>query len=167
MNLLPAPSRSGFTLIEVLVITGITVILLLSASAIFMTFLLNQSLVTQKQKIKIDGDNALKQITQVLREARTIENCAQVEADEAIVFSDILGNQGEFYITDDRLASESALQTVYLTSDDLRAFNFSANCSLSQDSYLVKIQFSLADDEPSFSQNPLQQTFEANVSLRN
>jgi type II secretory pathway component PulJ len=167
MTSLPQHSQSGFTLIEVLVMTGLTVILLLSASAIFMTFLLNQSLVTQKQQIKSEGDNALKQMVQVLRQAKTIEDC-QTGQDE-ITFTDVSNSQGRYYLDLDnnRIASASTPPTVYLTSDDLSVSNFSADCALSHESYLVKFQFTLSNNTPSFGSNPLEQTFEASVSLRN
>lgn len=165
MSFLPQHSQSGFTLIEVLVMTGLTVILLLSASAIFMTFLLNQSLITQKQQIKNEGDNALKQMIQVLRQAKTIENCDTGESE--LTFTDIANNQGRFYLASNRIASESSQPTIYLTSDNIQVTNFLANCSLSYESYLVNFQFTLSNNTPNFGEDPIQQTFTANVSLRN
>ncbi len=167
MNSLTFKSTSGFTLIEILVITGLTVILLLSASAIFMTFLLNQSLVTQKQQIKIEGDNALKQMVQVIREAKDIENCENVEANQAINFTNILGNQGWFFLESNRVASTSAIGTIYLTSDSIFVSDFNPSCVFDQSTYLVKIEFKLVGVNPGFGQTPFEQTFKANVNLRN
>lgn len=162
-------SKSGFTLLEVLVMTGITVILLLSATAIFMTFLVNQSLITQKQKIKTQGDNALKQMTQVLREAREVVNCEEVAIDQEITYKDIANNEGSFFIEENRIASDSASSSdrVFLTADDLTVSEFSPSCTLGYESYLVKIKFTLEIETQSFADSPLKQTFEADVSLRN
>ena len=157
--------KSGFTLIEVLVITGLTAILLLSSSAIFMTFLVNQSLISQKQQIKIEGDNALKQMSQVLREAKVVEECGVGKSN--IIFSDLSGNQATFDNTNDRVASKSGNSTTYLTSENLALSNFLTDCFYVNNSYLVKIQFTLTNPGPNFNNNPLNQTFSTTVNLRN
>ncbi len=169
-SLLP---QSGFTLLEILVFTGLTSILLLSASAIFMTFLVNQSAIMQRQKIKIEGDNALKQMTQILREAKTVENCPG--SAQRVVYENVFREQGEFYIHNyfhdgnemSRIASKSSSGTVYLTSEDFAASNFSADCRVKDESYLLKIKFSLSSKGPDFEAHPFTQTFENSVSLRN
>ena len=169
----PQKHTSGFTLIEVLVMTGITVILLLSATTIFMTFLVNQSLVMQKQKIKIDGDNALKQMTQMLREAREVVNCDDVSADQEIIYKNISGEVSTFSVMEDsgtqRIASASGepVATTFLTSGEFEVSDFSPDCMEENEAYLVTVTFNLTDNSLSFSQNPLQQNFTTKVSLRN
>ena len=165
----------GFTLIEVLVMTSLAVIIMLSAVILLMTFLLNQTRITQRQKIRTEGDNALKQMVQVLREAKEVENCDGEEKNE-IVYQDVYDLEGEFTIATDeenipRISRINHLgETVYLTSEDLQATNFNAICTYNEneDNYFIRFNFDLANIKaPRFTDEPLSQTFEASVSLRN
>lgn len=168
-------ARSGFTLIEVLVMTSLAVIIMLSAVILLMTFLLNQTRITQRQKIRTEGDNALKQMVQVLREAKELAECDGEEKDE-ITYQDVYNLEGRFTITTDeesipRISLTNHLEeTIYLTSQDLHATNFNATCTYNETegSYFINFNFELVNIKaPRFAEDPLSQTFEASVSLRN
>ena len=171
-----AKQKSGFTLIEVLVVTGLTVIIMLGTVSLFMTFMLNQARVTRKQRVKTVGDNALKQIVQVLREARQIVNCdGDGSSTNSIIFQDLSGLEGVYDLRIDeisegnsRIASSAGEATVYLTPEDIEASSFFATCYPSENSYFIRFNFTLEDSGGAvFSNQPTTQTFSASVSLRN
>jgi len=155
----------GFTLVEVLVITSLTVILLLGSMTIFMTFMLNQSRLMSKQRIQKAGDDALAQMTRVLREARSITGCATNMS--TLPFVDLLEKSGSYTVTGGQIASTAADNTVYiLTSDNLTASAFTANCYPGVESDYLKISFTISDDNNLRGQS-LTQDFSTGISLRN
>ena len=155
----------GFTLVEVLVITSLTVILLLGSMTIFMTFMLNQSRLMSKQRIQKAGDDALAQMTRVLREARSIPGC-DIDMDP-LPFVDLLEKSGSYTIDDDdRISSEAAETTYLLTPDNLTASAFTANCYSGVESDYLKISFTISDDNTLGGQI-LTQDFSTGISLRN
>ncbi len=158
--------KKGFTLIEVLVITGLTVIILLSTVVLFMTFMINQASISRKQAIKIAGDNALKQIEQTLRGVRGIQTCTENLND--VSFYDLTNQTGRFYKDNNRIASAAGSETYYLTPDDLNVDSFDVNCYPGQDKELVHFSFTLSDNSGfGLSDSPLQQTFTTSVGVRN
>lgn len=65
------PSKSGFTLIELMVVTTIVVLLLLSVSSMFMTFMLSNARTNITRQIKAEGSEMISQMEFVLRNARS------------------------------------------------------------------------------------------------
>lgn len=164
--------KAGFTLIEVLVISGLAVIIMLSTVSLFMTFLISQARVTQKQQLKNAGNSAIQQMTQILREVKSISPCSPVTSN-TIVFTNLdnkagsyqlgtfsNGNQGIYYTLDGI--------THPVTSEDMDIISFSSNCYAGQQSQLVKITFVLQNPKiQGPSGDPLNQQFSTDIQLRN
>ena len=159
-------SNHGFTLVEVLVITSLTVILLLGSMTIFMTFMLNQSRLMSKQRIQKAGDDALAQMTRVLREARSIPSPDCNMGMSTIKFVDLLEKSGNYTVTGGQIASTSASGTYLLTPENLTTTVFTANCYPGVESDYLKISFTISDDNTLGGQI-LTQDFSTGISLRN
>lgn len=159
--------NSGFTLTEVLVITSLTVIIMLSSVVLFMTFLLNQNLISQKQKLKTEGDNALKQITQILREANQITDCPFVNQ-TSLTFIDPTQAEISLTVVDSRLTINQTDLSINLNSEDLSAQNLLVTCREGEEATLVSVSFELTNNTAlRFTETPITQTFSTTVSLRN
>lgn len=75
-RLLQSSKKAGFTLVELLVTTAITSIILLSASTILMTFFLSNSRTTIRRQIKSEGNRALGRIEFIARGGQSCTNLA-------------------------------------------------------------------------------------------
>jgi len=164
--------KTGFTLIEVLVISGLTVIIMLSTVSLFMTFLISQARITQKQQLKNAGNSALKQMTQVLREAKSINPCNPASSN-SIMFTDINNGTGSYQrsIFDNGnygINYSTEASSNFITSQDMNIISFVSNCYTSQESQLVKVTFVLQNPRIQGPSNePLNQEFSVNIQLRN
>lgn len=65
-------SQAGFTLIELLVVVSISVVLLSTVSAFFMSFIVGSSKAIFEQKAKNDGEHAMERMSFIIRNARKI-----------------------------------------------------------------------------------------------
>lgn len=72
-------SQAGFTLIEMLVVLTITVLLMMTVSIFFMTFVVGNTKAVFEQKLKRDGDQAMTQMTTMLRNARSFSSTCTTE----------------------------------------------------------------------------------------
>ncbi len=157
---------NGFTLIEILVITGITVVVLLTAVSFFMTFLINQAKITQRQQLKNAGESLLKQMTQVLREAQGIEPCSTNM--NSLLFSTVNNNQAGYSLSSNQIFYTLEGDSFSITPEDMVVGSFIANCYPTQDSQLVKVTISLTNPKiQGPSGKPLTQEFSTSVQLRN
>jgi len=164
--------KTGFTLIEVLVISGLTVIIMLSTVSLFMTFLISQARITQKQQLKNAGNSAIQQMTQIIREAKAIDPCNSA-ASNTIIFTNLDNKSGSYQLG----TFDNGNQGIYftldgtthpITSEDMDITSFTSNCYIGQQSQLVKITFVLQNYKiQGPSGEPLAQEFSANVQLRN
>jgi type II secretory pathway pseudopilin PulG len=164
----------GFTLIEVLVITSLTVIILLSTVVLFMTFLLNQARLTQKQKIKAAGDNALKQIEQAVRGAKKVDPCEPPDPlNPSLTFYDFTGAQGVIELSaDDSIASiatpvTGVPVTYILTPEGLAASGVSFGCYTGQDAQIIRVRFTLSGSGEGLVSDTIRQDFSTSIHLRN
>lgn len=99
MQRLPRKSfQAGFTLIELMVTTVITTILLLTASTILMTFFLTNSRTAVRRQIKTEGARALDRIEFVARAAQdcTDTNGVSNTTGSDITFTNTDGTTTEF-----------------------------------------------------------------------
>lgn len=166
MNTSGSQKQMGFTLIEILVITGITVVILLTAVSFFMTFLINQARITQRQQLKNAGESVLKQMTQTLREAKEIEPCTTNM--NSLIFSTINNNQAEYILMPGYILYILGDDSFPITPEDMVVGSFVANCYHTQDSQLVKVIISLTNPKiQGPSGEALTQEFSTSVQLRN
>lgn len=170
--------QGGFTLIELLIVVTLSVMLMLSASSLFMTFLLGNTKVTRMQLIKHEGEYAMSQIEFLLRNAvQLIGNDEDqiCENDmESIAF--VSWDSGQTILnktidpSDDKpkIASNSSK---FLTSGDVDIINGPYfDCTESEDklTQYVGIRFTLRKGTPTLDveRDILEQEFISGVGLR-
>lgn len=121
MDQLQSSNRSGFSLIELLIVVTLTVMLLLTASVLFMTFLVGGSKVNNTQLVKQEGQYAISQMEFLLRNA--VELLPNDSGNECVTdmsqikFKSIDGGITKLFTQEDggvnKIASNSG---IYLTS---------------------------------------------------
>jgi len=169
-------SQNGFTLIELLIVTALMVILTLTVSAMFMTFMVTNARTNTKNTLKVEGSYALSQIEFMLRNSyKLVENSdtqvCQGNMDR-IALESIDGGQTEFFldtsVTPPKIASNSG---TYLTSDTVQVANLQFDCSERYSGERsVTIDFDLSKVVPSISNTTSEESsqhFSSVVSLRN
>lgn len=170
--------QSGFTLIELLVTTSIAVMLLLSASAVFMTFLIGSAKNNLALRVKSEGNSALNQISFLLRNALDIETCESNMPQIVLTSADNLTTT--LSVSEDpsdekiKIASSGANGTFYLTSGQNTLTDnppIIFNCTSNGNNRFVDIKFSLHQGSNNAAtqsdKNNEVETFSTSVNLRN
>lgn len=108
--------QKAFTLLELLVTSSITAILMLAISSLFITFLATAYKSRISQNLRESGSNAMKQMIDMIRSASEITSTC----DENIPLDNIVligpdGLESTIREEDDRIASVSAEHKFYLT----------------------------------------------------
>ncbi len=151
--------KAGFTLIELLVVVGITAMVMITVSTIFMTFLLSNARTNARRVIQSDGNTALSQIEFEIRNAKAIGSCPggsltlTNNAGKVITFN--TNAEGKIILT-----PEGATDQV-LTANTV-ASTLSFNCVNSPQ---IKVSFRLNITD-NFD-NSLTQEFQTTVQVRN
>lgn len=175
--------NQAFTLIEVLVVTGIAGLLMITVGSMFITFMGSSSQTKVKQQIKMEGNEALSKMEHLLRNAQKLSannsgNICQTGMD-SIGFESFAGGKGILFQNDNRIASDSGIiedfvntqQTYFLTSEQLSVdstYPLTFDCYQGDKSYFVQINFGLeATNTQGPSNRDLTQTFKTAVQLRN
>jgi prepilin-type N-terminal cleavage/methylation domain-containing protein len=165
---------TGFTLIELLVVVSITVLLMMTISIFFLTFIVGSTKAVFEQKIKRDGETALEQASTMLRNARFITTCSTGMTSISFTGRDNLVTT----LTGDsnRFASMSAITDpvtpFYLTSDFsnlVPANTVIFDCYLAgNNQHYIEISFTLKKGtSASNDQNTLTRSFKTGVTVRN
>lgn len=171
--------KAGFTMIELLVVVSLSVILMLAASALFLSFLLNRTKITAIKQVKDEGQYALNRMEFMIRNALEVVPTASYptgcEPDMTeIAIRSLDGGVTTFFIEEDssdghvKIASNSG---VYLTSatvsilDDLR---FSCTQPGDESIQHVGIFFTLRRGTPGLSdtREMAESEFQTSVSVR-
>lgn len=113
-------SQKGFTLLELLITTSVTALLMLAVSSLFITFLATAYKSRISQNLRESGGNANRQIVDMLRSANEITSpCTS----SPLNYVSLIGADGlttTIREENDQIASVSANGTSYLTeSSDL------------------------------------------------
>lgn len=110
--------QRAFTLIELLVTSSVTALLMLAVSSLFITFLATAYKSRISQNLRESGNNAMKQMVEMVRSSSEITStCA---SDAPLAYIDIIGQDGlstKIIEEEDRIASVSAEHTLYLTEE--------------------------------------------------
>jgi prepilin-type N-terminal cleavage/methylation domain-containing protein len=178
-------TQAGFTLIELIMVVTLSVILMLGASALFMTFLVSNTKVTSQQELKNEGEYALRQVEFLLRNATKLvadpNNSACVNNPtvscycSANMFKISLKSRDDGITTlsaqDGKIASDSGTAVnsgVYLTSSDYTLNNLRFDCTgnANGSSPYVQVRFTLSKGTAS-NDDYVTQDFSTGVSLRN
>lgn len=110
--------QKGFTLLELLVTASITSLLMLAISSLFITFLATAYKSRISQNLRETGTNAMNQIISMIRNSGDITSTCDGSTSTnniVIVGDDSLETTVE--INNDRIASVSAENTLYLTGN--------------------------------------------------
>jgi len=170
--------QAGFTLLEVLVATSITVVMMIAATGLFLATLRTSTKNSQVSAIKTDGDYALSQIEFLLRNAVTIVPDPQAPLGavcsagmSSISFKLRDGGTTTLTSANSLIASKSATAAnpSYLTSPSTTLSNLLFDCSQAGTNYgtYVTASFTLSKDETnSNTPNTITQDFRTSVSVR-
>lgn len=170
--------KSGFTLIELLIVVTLSVMLMLSASSLFMTFLLGNTKVARMQLIKHEGEYAMSQIEFLLRNAVQLvrNDDDQICENNMTSISFISLDSGETTLNSTVDPSDSKTKiasnsTKFLTSGDVDIINGPYfDCVESEDklTQYVGIRFTLRKGTPTLDveRDILTQEFISGVGLR-
>ncbi|MGD9129048.1 MAG: prepilin-type N-terminal cleavage/methylation domain-containing protein [Candidatus Woesebacteria bacterium] len=170
-------SQAGFTLVELLVVTSLTVLLTLAATAIFLTSIITNTKIRMEQKIKAEGNQALSQIKTLIRNSARV-NSSQCSAGGQTNTSLVIENldQGTTTLTLDgnRVASQSAFlgganTTYYLTTDHNNSPSLTFTCtSGANNSFYIDISLTLQQGTGATSgRETVIETFNGGVAVRN
>jgi prepilin-type N-terminal cleavage/methylation domain-containing protein len=169
-------NHRGFTLIELLIVISTVVILMLTASVLFMTFLISNSKINSAQLVKQEGRYSLQQMEFLLRNAiELLPNSLDQECEahmSEIKFRSIDGGVTSLGIENDdgidKIASNSG---VYLTSNAVEVTEGPTfNCIQDSDQSHphINITFTLRKGTPGLDQarDIVEETFTASTILR-
>ena len=176
-KLIKAPSKlkSGFTLIEMMIVISLMVMLLLTSTSLFFTSLIGSSKTNASAQVKQEGDFALGQMEFLLRNAIQVQgNCTlgMTEITFKSLDSGVTTLLAETDPSDgrDKIASQAATNQ-YLTSGGLELINGPVfNCVNNGDGSppYVEMTFSLRKGTPGVDQarDIVEETFSTGTSVR-
>lgn len=154
--------NQGFTLLELLITTSVTALLMLAISSLFITFLGSAYKTRLSQSLRESGTHAMNQMIEMLRNANEISSTCQDNLTEiSMINSD--GRSTIFKEDNDRIASISGEQTFYLTdspnnNDYVRNLLFSCTPTDSGKKYL-SVSFMLQTSNESIESNNAKNAF--------
>lgn len=108
--------QKAFTLLELLVTSSITALLMLAISSLFITFLATAYKSRISQNLRESGNNAITQMVEMIRSASEINSAC--DSEEPLDYISIINKDGLETILkeeDNRIASISANSKFYLT----------------------------------------------------
>ena len=158
-----AKCRHGFTLIEMLVVTGIMALFSLTVVGVFLATIRGGNKATLLQQVHQDGDFALEAMARSIRGARTVE-CV---GDFSLTY-DYGGTIVYSLVTDGTVTKVASNGAEFLTGDLTEASALSFNCIQGDiGNQVVTIQFTLTAGQASFQvQEKYAQDFATSVSTR-
>ncbi len=156
-------TNSGFTLIEVLVVTSIAVMIILASTALFFTFMIGTSRTNLRQKIKTNGRNALSKIKFLVRNSRSIQSCSS----NSLEVENLDGRTSTIHITDNKIASSSSSTDYFLTSEEVTVSNLNFDCYQNQASQYVEVNFTLSKGDSTDDLETFDENFSTGILLRN
>lgn len=165
-------------MIEMLVVISLVVMLMLAASSVFLTTLIENTKTTITQDLKTEGEYTISQIEFLLRNAVKIEENSQGQTCTAnmdeISFRSIDNGVTSIFLEEDtqdnhfKIASNSG---VYLTSGNVNIISGPTfNCTQTGDFNRthVSVSFTMRKGDPGVddARNVIQETFSTGVNLR-
>ncbi len=168
--------QTGFSLIELMIVVSLTVMLMLAASTIFLTFLVGNTRTNSSQLIKQEGQYALNQIEFLLRNSlELVPNGLGQECQNdmpEISFKSLDGGvttlSRESDDSVDKIASNSSM---YLTSDAVELVEGPIfDCTQAADGSRPYVQFRFTLRKRDLAADPtkeiIEQEFRAGTSIR-
>jgi len=174
---------SGFTLIELIVVTALTVLVMMTVTTMFLTFIISSTKASIEQKVNSKGEAALAKIEFILRNSQKLvaglDGTTICNNDAQSPMTNIAVQGLDGYITtlqtypleNGRIASYSTAVNdyYYLTSDEVAMSNLRFMClSGEEDSYYVGITFDLKIGSSNISdRDTALESFQTGITLRN
>lgn len=163
-------------MIEILIVTGLTVLLMMTVTSLFLTFISSSSQAETSQQVKTEGDQALGQMEHLIRNAKSLatndNNQVCATNMSSLGVEDSLGHKAILRQSNDQLASYSATtdRTYFLSSDQLTIdnnYDLEFDCYEGDNAYFIQIQFGLKAKNAVSSRSITPQFFSAGVHVRN
>ncbi|MBU1084881.1 type II secretion system GspH family protein, partial [Patescibacteria group bacterium] len=157
-------NNRGYTLIEILTVSGIMALLSLTLIGIFLATIRGGTKAQLVSKVHQEGDFALKSMTKMIREAESIDNCI---GNFTLTSKD--SQQTWFTVYGDKIASASSYHSGQLLTSDLTnasALNFSCYEGTGGNQ-IVTVSFILSVGQAGAKvSEKVSQTFATSVSTR-
>lgn len=182
--MLPAPTKlPGFTLIELLVVASLTVLIMLTVTSMFTTFLVASQKANLNQRLRAEGESALSKIEFTLLNSRrlvpNLDGSTTCLNDPDVPMTDIAVEGLDGYVTtlqtypeeEPKIASHSTAISdyYYLTSDETTLSNLEFIClNGAEGSYYVGVSFDLtAGTGTTANKETSVESFQGGITLRN
>jgi prepilin-type N-terminal cleavage/methylation domain-containing protein len=151
--LLQKNKQAGFTLIEMLIVAGLSVMVMMTVTSMFLTFIISSNKSNIEQKIHNEGEEALSRIEFILRNSQKLvaglDGSTICNNDPDVPMTDIAIKGLDGYVT--------TLQTYPLEGGEIASYSTAINdyyYLTSEDTVLSNLQFiCLNGDENSFYVN--------------
>lgn len=150
----------GFTLIEVITVSGIMALFSITLISVFMASFRGGTKSQLIQRIRQDGDYALSSMSREIKKAKTIDSCGA----DLLTFTLVNGSEINYSLSSGRIASDSS----YLTGNAATAGSLIFSCDEGETgNQIVTISFTLTGGNASSqAQEKLSQGFATSVSTR-
>lgn len=166
--------QKGFTLLELLVTTSITALMMLAISSLFITFLATAYKSRISQNLRESGGNAMRQMVEMIRSANEISSACTSNPTNSLILVGQDGLETTLREENDHIASVSAARTSYLTEGNSLSQDFVRNLSFTcfptqEGKKYIEIAFDLkvGDGEASNSARSTSLDFGSGVVTRN
>lgn len=158
-------NKNGFSLIELLIATGLVSILFLTISAMFMTFLVGNSSIVFRKRVANEGNQALKTMEHYIRGARS----ADCITPNQITLEDPDGNVTTFRLSDYLTVPTLMMNNSPLTSNGVAVTTPGDlfTCTATGRNTFVGINFELAVRNRGQTLDQISEQFSSQVQLRN
>lgn len=160
-------TKAGFTLIELLVVAGITSILMLTVSSMFMTFMLSNARTNARRQLQAEGTAAINRIEFLIRNADAKGVTCSSGKIEINRNSEVI----TITKTSNKLTEKvGASAAVPLTTESVIVSSgptFSCTTDAKSSSQYVVVTFSLSMDTSLNTAISLAQEFQTRVQVRN
>lgn len=166
--------QKAFTLLELLITSGITAFLMLAVSSLFLAFLATAYKSRMSQNLRESGNNAMTQIINMVRNSSEINStCIKDKSFNSIALIASDGLESIIKIDGNRIASVSAGKKSYLTESNLNTNYINRlifKCYPTPDGKkYVEVNFTLhsGDDTASNSARSITLDFASGTLIRN
>lgn len=176
-------NHRGFTLIEMMIVAGLSVMVMMTVTTMFLTFIVSSKKSNIKQKVHNEGEEALNKMEFTLRNAQKLvaglDGVTVCNNDNNTPMTNIAVQGLDGYITtlqtypltNGQIASYSSAVNdyYYLTSDETTLSNLKFICLTGQEnSYYVNVSFDLKiGSGTSSDKDTTIEHFQTGVTLRN
>jgi prepilin-type N-terminal cleavage/methylation domain-containing protein len=160
------PRKSGYSLIELLIVITLVAFLAVTATNFLFTSLSGSGKASGLAVVKQNGDHTIGVIERRIRDAQA----ASCPSADSLLLTDAGGEDTTFAVTSDRVTSTTAAGDVFLTSERIVAESFS--CSVisgaegTPDIVAISFQLRLGDPSTDRPEEVAVEQFETRVTMR-